>query len=123
MSVIGVSRETGPGVFSPRLSRHIPRSDAPTPRGALAKCELMDAIVALAADGIYRPSVAEVARRARRSPSNVNAHFDYLHMLQRAAVRFRTKDLADALKLSATLSDVERERLVWLIVAGVEKPK
>jgi hypothetical protein len=114
-----VSRETQTTV---RAWRHVPRADAPTAKGARVKCDLMDAIVSLAGEGILRPSLAQVAARALRGINAINAHFGYLHMLQRAAARWRTDQLAEALKLPDSLTAEERMRLVWLVIAGVEKP-
>lgn len=122
MPAVDVSRETASATFSPRLSRHVPRGDAPTPKGAQVKCDLMNAIVSLAGEGVLRPSLAQVAKRARRGINSINAHFGYLHMLQRAAARWRTDQLARALKLPEALTADERMRLVWLVIAGVEKP-
>ena len=96
---------------------------AATPKGARARSELIDATVALVAEGNLRPTPAQVARRAGRGKSHVHTHFDCLHMLQRAAVRARTAELVVALKLPVSLTAEERERMVWLIVAGVEKPR
>lgn len=96
---------------------------APTPKGARARSELIDATVALVAEGNLRPTPAQVARRAGRGKSHVHTHFDCMHMLQRAAVRSRLAELVVALKLPPSLTAEERERLVWLIVAGVEKPR
>lgn len=96
---------------------------APTPKGARARSELIDATLALVAEGNLRPTPAQVARRAGRGKSHVHTHFDCMHMLQRATVRARTAELVVALKLPTSLTAEERERLVWLIVAGVEKPR
>lgn len=96
---------------------------ARTPKGARARSELIDATVALVAEGNLRPTPAQVARRAGRGKSHVHTHFDCMHMLQRATVRARTAELVVALKLPTSLTADERERLVWLIVAGVEKPR
>lgn len=120
-SVADVSRET------PSPTRHFGLRHsieaAPTPKGARARTELIDATVALVAKGNLRPTPAQVARQAGRGKSHVHTHFDCMHMLQRATVRARTAELVVALKLPGSLTAEERERLVWLIVAGVEKPK
>lgn len=120
-AVAGVSRET----YSPSRDFGLRHSidAAPTPKGARARTELIDATVALIAQGNLRPTPVQVARRAGRAKSHVHTHFDCMHMLLRATVRSRTAELVVALKLPGSLSAAERERLVWLIVAGVEKPR
>ena len=120
-AVASVSRETPSPSRDFGLRHSI--DAAATPKGARARSELIDATVALVAEGNLRPTPAQVARRAGRGKSNVHTHFDCMHMLQRAAVRARTAELVVALKLPVSLTAEERERLVWLIVAGVEKPR
>jgi len=120
MLAADASRETSPTrTFGLRHSINA----APTPKGARARAELIDAALALVAEGNLRPSAKDVARRAKRWPQHIQAHFDCLHMLHRATVRARLPELVAALRLPATLTDADCERLVWLIVAGVEKPK
>lgn len=120
-AVAAVSRET-PSPSREFGLRHSIEA-APTPKGSRARRDLIDATVALVAEGTLRPTPAQVARRAGRGKSHVHTHFDCMHMLQRAAARARTAELVVALKLPGSLTAEERERLVWLIVAGVEKPK
>lgn len=120
-SVATVSRETSPAPFPGRVLHPVER--ATTRKGEATRKALVDAVVALVAEGNLRPSALQITRRARRTHSAVSAFCGGLHMLQRLAARTRTMELAVALKLSGWLSDAERERMVWLIVAGVEKPR
>lgn len=117
---VDASRETSPTrTFGLRHSIDA----AATPKGARARAELIDACLALVAEGNLRPTPREVARKAQRGASHVHTHFDCIHMLHRATVRARGPQLAEALRLPSTLTEDERERLVWLIVAGVEEPR
>ncbi|WP_425065594.1 hypothetical protein [Reyranella sp.] len=115
-----VSRET----FSePRSFSRSRYGNAKSVKGARMQQKLLDAAFALVAAGTLRPSSAEIAARANVRRNAVNEQFGYTAELYEALASDRFVDLRRVLGIPALLPLADQQRLVWLIVAGVEKPR
>lgn len=111
-----VSRETSPEIGTRPYRSPARRHGLGTTRAAL-----IEAVVAFAAEGNFRPKGADVAQRAGISQPQINHHFGSILGLYAAVARAMPKEIsvaiADALD-RATKADVDGEQLAWLVLVG-----
>lgn len=122
MLAAGVSRDTNPEIHS-ASTRHRYGFDARSVKGARLQKKLLDAALALIADGKLRPSLTEITARAGVRPNTINEQFGYLHLLFRQLVRERPLDVLAALRLPGDLPERERIEMAWMILAGVRRDR
>jgi hypothetical protein len=109
-----VSREAlaEPG-FVPRRYR----SGCRTAKAKRTWQAIVEAALALIAEGNFRPTLSQVAERAMVGRNRINDHFGYIHLLYRVLARERSEAVAEAAGLGG-LPEAEQKRLVWLIMTG-----
>jgi AcrR family transcriptional regulator len=82
---------------------------------------LLDAAVAMIAEGDFRPEASAIAARAKVHPATINRHFSAIHLLYRVVARERSGAVLEALglfpidvpRLAALQAD-----LVWIALTG-----
>jgi hypothetical protein len=120
-AVASVSRDTtSERRSSLRAARY---GDARSVRGARLRKKLLDAALALIADGKVRATLLQICTRAGVRPNAINEQFGYGHLLYRQLVRERPVDVLVALRLPGDLPEADRIELAWMILTGSRPEK
>lgn len=85
-------------------------------RAERSRQALIDAVLGFARKGNFRPTTAEITRRAGCSSSAITRHFGALDVLYRCVAREQSRAV-----MQAAGFDVDRSReadLAWLIMVG-----
>lgn len=114
-----VSRETS----SPDEGGHCRRYRCPRfeARRAEVRKALIDAVIALAAEGDFRAEAAEIAKRAGVSRRQIVHHFGSVVLLYRVVARERWYEVHQMAGIPAGGTADSVRALVWMVLVG--KPK
>lgn len=108
------------------VSRETSPVSAVTPRrrdrgGAVTRAAMVDAVIASAREGDFRPWSTGIARRVGVSAPQINHHFGSLSGLCAEVARTRAQDIAAAIARATgepPATGRAAEALAWLVLVG-----
>ena len=116
-----VSQETVAQVHSGKSGRVRDRcTDARTRRGDARRAQVIDAVIASARDGNFRPSFADLTERTGIPGASVARLFGKLHLLYRVVARQHVAEICDAMRGADAL---EERDIAWLIMVGKRRER
>lgn len=97
------------------------RSPSLTTKGAHAKQKLIDAALALIAEGDFRPTGKAICARAGVLPSKLTYHFRHVDLLMKIIAREYWQDVLRQSEFVVGGDEREEARFVWLLLVGRRK--